>query len=446
MKKYNFVSNNHAVSEVIGGLTLIAISVVIFSSIYVYVFPLPIPAPDSHVKLMGYVDDEGNAVIEHMGGEPLSTYKIDVKNVSGTLVNSAIYQEDSWGIGECIFPTLESPLTGENDMVQIIIYSIDDEGEQQIFNGILRGKTSEVTPAGNPMLISSLRTNTVEEDLICYNYTVSQEGALTYIYNWSVDGNSLTSLLMPFDTNSSDAVKDYSGHIPDGTVAGPTWNSTGVVGGAYSFDGINDYIELSLPSVFNDVSNNDFTISMWLKGGDVGEQWKRVLEARKDDSNFVQLFQLNSEIHFGVCENGLKSAVKTEILLNDTWYYISGVWDASEKSLVIYINGNVSTEIGNRNYDVGSQESLHIGQRTDNNGNWLGMIDEFQLYDYILSSEQIYQDYLCTRDGFSDKRVIVSEETNVCESWKCIVTPNDGIQDGESIESNVLNIVNYEGG
>jgi len=87
MKKYNFGSNNHAVSEVIGGLTLIAISVVIFSSIYVHVFPLPIPAPDSHVKLMGYVDDDGNAVIKHMGGEPLSTYKIDVKNVSGALIN-----------------------------------------------------------------------------------------------------------------------------------------------------------------------------------------------------------------------------------------------------------------------------------------------------------------------------------------------------------------------
>jgi len=183
MKKYTFVSNNHAVSEVIGGLTLVAISVVVFSSIYLYVFPLPLPAPDSHVKLMGYVDNEGNVVIEHMGGEPLSTYQIDVKNVSGALINSAVYQGDLWGIGECRFPTMESPLMGENDMVQIIIYSIDDEGEQIIFDGTLWGKTSEIIPDGDLMLISSLRTNTIEEDLICYNYTVNQEGALTYIYN-----------------------------------------------------------------------------------------------------------------------------------------------------------------------------------------------------------------------------------------------------------------------
>jgi len=74
------------------------------------------------------------------------------------------------------------------------------------------------------------------------------------------------------------------------------------------------------------------------------------------------------------------------------------------------------------------------------------MIDEFEVYDYVLSAEQIYQNYLCKKNGDTSISVMVSEETNVGESWKCEVTPNDGITDSESIESNVLEIINYGGG
>jgi hypothetical protein len=96
---------------------------------------------------------------------------------------------------------------GEDDMVQIIIYSIDSEGEQQVFNGILKGKMSENIPAGDLMLISSLRTNTVEEDLICYTYTIVPDvDALTYIYKWLVNGNSLAEILMPFDTENTSTI------------------------------------------------------------------------------------------------------------------------------------------------------------------------------------------------------------------------------------------------
>jgi len=67
MKKHNIVNGDYAVSELVGGMILIAIAVMAFSSIYMYVLPLPIPSPEPHAKLMGYVDDVGNAVIQHMG-------------------------------------------------------------------------------------------------------------------------------------------------------------------------------------------------------------------------------------------------------------------------------------------------------------------------------------------------------------------------------------------
>ena len=78
--------------------------------------------------------------------------------------------------------------------------------------------------------------------------------------------------------------------------------------------------------------------------------------------------------------------------------------------------------------------------------NYSGVIDEFQICKRRLTDEQIYQNYLCSRYGFSDKRVIVSDETVLGEIWKCIVTPNNGIQDDVAVESNTLQIVGYSGG
>ena len=79
-------------------------------------------------------------------------------------------------------------------------------------------------------------------------------------------------------------------------------------------------------------------------------------------------------------------------------------------------------------------------------GYWHGYIDEVEIYPGIISADQIYQNYLSTKDGLSDKRVIVSEETSLGQIWQCTVTPNDGIQDDNSVESNTLQIIAYPGG
>jgi hypothetical protein len=42
--------------------------------------------------------------------------------------------------------------------------------------------------------------------------------------------------------------------------------------------------------------------------------------------------------------------------------------------------------------------------------------------------------------------VIVSEELELDESWKCLVIPNDGLFDDIVAESNVIFIINYGGG
>lgn len=449
MLKGNILANDYAVSEVIGATLLVLIAVIAAVSIYSQMLPVPIPPPEPNVKLMGYVTENGEVIIEHMGGEILNLYEVYVDGTSVYTNPDGDYLDIGGTIPSSIAPTLFD----ENYQVRIAVYALNDDSTKSIvFDGIFIGpeeqeEPPEIPPLFHPMLISSLRTDTTDEDLICFNYNMTPEiDALTYIYKWVVNDESFAKILMPFDTESNTIVKDYSDNDNNGTIVGATWTNEGVVGGAYYFGGASDYISFDLPTLFNDISNNDFTISLWLKSGDINDDWRTALEARKDTKNFVKIFQQGTEIHFGVSDDETKRAVRTENLSSNTWYHITGVWDASEKSLEIYTNGERSIETGNRNYAYGAQNGFHIGHGTASSRFWLGYTDDLQVYSRTLPPNQINQIYLDTKDGLSDTRVVVSEETALDDVWQVVVTPNDGTQDGTPVVSNTLQIVSYGGG
>jgi len=143
MKANISFSEEYAVSEVVGGLLLVLIAVMVFSLIYVYVFPLPFPQQEPNVDLMGYVTDEGIAVIQHMGGESLSNYRIDIRDENGTLIDSTLYDDSEapWCVGECKYLSTGGPLSSEEDILEVAVYTTLNDGEWMVFYGILSGRT-----------------------------------------------------------------------------------------------------------------------------------------------------------------------------------------------------------------------------------------------------------------------------------------------------------------
>jgi hypothetical protein len=63
-----------------------------------------------------------------------------------------------------------------------------------------------------------------------------------------------------FNEGNGTILHDNSGNGYDGTIDGATW-TTGVLGGALSFDGINDYVQFSSP-VLNIPS---YSVCAWVK-------------------------------------------------------------------------------------------------------------------------------------------------------------------------------------
>lgn len=446
--------NNNAVSEIIGGILLIAIAVLAFAVLRYYLFP-DLPPIDDNIKLIGYVNENGIAVIEHVGGKSLSDYRITVKNINGSLISSNNYRNvtPAWKIGDCKYPLEDigyGRLNNESAQVQISIFLLNKDGsEQMVFDGILSGKLQKYAPNA-PMLISSLRTDTPDEDLICYTDNIDPDVNIsTYIYNWLVDGKPIAELIMPFDTNSSLITKDYSGNELHAFVRDCIWTEEGIVGGCYYFGGSKEYISLedNYPPSLNDIANNNFTISIWVKTNFMYEDNKIILEIRKDTKNFIRLYQKDNKFYFGVCTDDMKKSVITPNIQSGIWYHIAAVWKANEQYLAIYLNGVCYTQRGDTSFSCGAQSGIFFGHGTSGSGGyWWGFIDELELYNYVLSDEQINQIYINQKDRDSSKRVFVSQETSLGQSWQVIVTPNDSIKDGTPVYSNTLKIVNYTGG
>ena len=431
------LQNNNAISEIVGSVILLLIAVLSFSAIYLYVFPLPGYVAESNVDIQGSVSGNYTELI-HVGGETLQEYQIFVDGeTEGTRYN--------WKMGEK--RPLFSNETGKT--IDVMVVSKTAEGGSEIvFEGEFDNPLYNEPPTQNtPSFYSSLGQDTVGEDLICYkNGADSQpEGDLvTYIYTWykkdhysDDEYNSFADIYLPGNTNSSVVTKDYSNPKNNGQVENANWTKNGQVGGGYSFDG-DGSINCDLPELFNNLSNNEFSITTWIQSSDITENYNYVLEACDDAQNYVQIFQNNSRIYAGVCSNGEKSILKSDVLNSSEWYHIGITWDGT--SLELYVNGSESNLSGGELISSGDKQKLVIGQKTDGSSGWNGVIDEIYVYDTVVSEDHIYQQYLCTRTGSSNVSVIVSEETTVDNEWYCDVTPNDGHQDGETKREDKIRI------
>jgi hypothetical protein len=119
--------NNKAISEILGGMLLIAIAVSAFAIIYFNVLSDQGPSPETHVTIVGKMESE-NVVFEHRQGEGID---IDSKislyfegnllfhGKVADLLNSASLENDMWDIGERLVyspPPEEIPTIFQNEL------------------------------------------------------------------------------------------------------------------------------------------------------------------------------------------------------------------------------------------------------------------------------------------------------------------------------------------
>jgi len=366
-------SSNHdtsAVSEVIGAVILIAIAVLSFAVIYSTVFPLPGPEAEAHVKINGYVSNNGSIILEHIGGESINTYRITIHDPNGSLIGSTTYTDEPWDIGESIIPTANK-LVNEEDQLYISVYEQKNNEEVRIFHGLLQGNPEIVEidhPLHAPLFISSLLSNTTDEDLICFNKTEAGAAlndsftATGFVYNWLVNSNPLSCLLYACNIQNDSQIIDYSTNAHHGTILGATWTSQGKISSGYQFDGDD---AISIPYCFSEEDIDELTVEAWIK---TTEDAGTIV--CYNESKYFDLRIANGYIHWVTTTSTTSiDTIGTTQINDDTWHLITATYNYDTGEPGLFVDGIPDATIletsPGQTLGVGSPCSGYIGKNTN---------------------------------------------------------------------------------
>jgi len=172
-----------------------------------------------------------------------------------------------------------------------------------------------------------------------------------------------------------------SAGVNDGILNGePLWQPTGgILDGALTFDGIDDYI--STPFVLNP-ADGKFSVFAWIKGGAPGQAilsqmgGARWLCADPSEGNLMTELK-------GTGRDATELLSQT-IITDGNWHRIGLVWDGSHRTL--YVDDVAVAEDEQANL-VGSNNDLYIGadMAMETGSFWSGLIDDVHIYNRVVT-------------------------------------------------------------
>jgi hypothetical protein len=206
--------------------------------------------------------------------------------------------------------------------------------------------------------------------------------------------------------NSSTTWKDISGNGYTGTlINGPTFNNAN--GGRIVIDGTNQYTKLSSTLNFSNYNTSGFTISFWIKVNSTTQinkyLFSKLTNAGSDNQfSIIYGYVANTyELYGGVGGAGANQTIRTnsQISVNDTnWHNLTysvgttttGYLDSIIKFTNTYASLTYVSSTNNNYLTTFDAAGFYLNSN----------IATMQLYNRILSSQEILQNYNATKTRF----------------------------------------------
>ena len=193
-------------------------------------------------------------------------------------------------------------------------------------------------------------------------------------------------LYYSFDTNTGTTVTDKSGNGHTGVVNGPTYTSAGRIGGAYHYDGTNDYI---LAGNLGYLGKG--TISFWMYADALDPAcWRNPFStdyASWDDClRFEDDAQGNFVVGLGPIVGG---AYYTTNLQPRVWTHVVFAWTTN--GYWGWLNGKPAFTGAHNNklYLNFNNVAMGNGYSTDPGRYWKGLVDEVRIYNRVLTGTEV---------------------------------------------------------
>ncbi len=243
-------------------------------------------------------------------------------------------------------------------------------------------------------------TQTTNYILTCYNASgLSSVKSITVNVSSQPSSGINGGLIgyWPFDKIIGNATNDYSGNNNLGVLANSPVASSGKIGGAIHFNGTNS--DIVTPATIRSEAGS---ISVWVKPeATMGSQRAYPVFITTADGNSLKLYfdgynGKNNSWTFelrGTFGNfiSITSPVNSNAELQQ-WQHIIVTWDVN-KGANMYINGALKAS-SNMKTGLIVSPGLTIGSDIKT---FLGYMDEFRLYDRVLSSKDITDVYTSTQ-------------------------------------------------
>lgn len=210
----------------------------------------------------------------------------------------------------------------------------------------------------------------------------------------------------PFNGNAN----DESTNSNHGTVNGAmlTTDRFGNVNSAYSFDGVDDYMEIS--NALLSSTKTSYSLSAWVSVADFHPtESSTILSERYGAGSYSYKY------HFSVNDDTIpaiamfngpnNSCSATRRLTASTWYHIVGAYDASTEELIIYIDGIAEDSLINSAGWYSGSNPTQIGRMMGGSNNTTGLnffngkIDDIRIYNQLISPidvEELFNEGKCT--------------------------------------------------
>ena len=192
----------------------------------------------------------------------------------------------------------------------------------------------------------------------------------------------------PLDATNGTSARDLSGNGNNGVVTGATWNANGRVNSCLSFDGLNNFVQVTNPV------ENDFSLAFWVKttqtGG--GPQWYNGAGLVDGDylgvANDFGTALVGRKFGFGV-GNPDTTILSTTAINDGAWHHCVATRQQASGSLSVYVDGSLqATGSAGRNSQNASTR-LRFGALASGGGYFNGSLDEIRIFPRALGSNEV---------------------------------------------------------
>ena len=304
--------------------------------------------------------------------------------------NSEKKLSDSLTITSFTIETSSAPLiaevtavtTPDNDTTPNYTFSSTTTGTIT-YGGSCTSVTTSANVDNNTITFSTLSSGNYSNCTIKVTDSAGNESNTLTITTFTVLPDGLIAYY-PFDGNANAKIGTLNGTVSGATLSTGRNNESNT---AYSFDGVDDYIEFGTGMLSG---NGEFSILIWINTSSPSGRILTQRDRSGYNGEYMVDLQSDGKIKFSTYRDSYKWRVTSSSALNDgNWHHLAFV--QQDNGGKMYLNGSLDqTDNSNGKVNLLSTIKTYLGYDNRNSGAYYsGKVDDLKIYNRALSASEI---------------------------------------------------------